>query len=133
MALDRDNGFGEPVSEQKILDHIHEATQRKGAVIGIIDGDFGEIAATVAVAFRQPWYSTVWRLQEGWVFVRPEYRKRGYFRDLFLFMKWYRDQMRAKDPNLQLYSSVWSHKNLPLKLRLWGRFGTQVGGIFRMD
>ena len=133
MALNADNGFGLPVSAEKVMAAIRQGTRRQGALIGIIEAD-GKIIASIALRMEQFWFSDTNLWREGWLFVRPDYRKGAHcYRDLFLFAEWARAKME-RDTGQPWYviTSVWSGKRLPEKTRLWSRFAKQVGAIFLM-
>jgi hypothetical protein len=133
MALNADNGFGVPVSSERVLAAIQLGTRQRGGIIGVIDGPDGRIMGSISLVMAQFWYSDAWFLQEGWVFVRPEARASHHYRDLFLFANWARLQMGTEPTTGRpwlVQTSVWSLNRLPAKLRLWARFGRQVGGIF---
>lgn len=137
LALDDDNGFDVPKSEERIKEAIRMGTRRQGALIGVVDGkrgeygEGGELAASVAMNLQQFWYSDDWFLGEGWLFVRPEYRSNHLDSALFTFAKWCRQEMsKSGGKDMPLVLSMWARKRLPAKLRLWSRHARQVGGLF---
>lgn len=141
MALDVDNSFGIPHDPDRVRAAIEKGTRRQGSIIGVIDGRAGEygegheahLAASVCLTLSQFWYSNVFFLSEIWLFVRPEYRHNHFERDLFQFAKWCREEMsRQNGDEMLAVSSVSSPNRLPAKLRLWSRYGEQIGGIFQI-
>lgn len=142
LALEDDNSFGIPYDEKRVRAAIERGTRQQGSIIGVIDGRRGEVgeehppelAASICLTLNQFWYSEIWMLQEIWVFVRPEYRHNHFERDLFQFARWCKEEMsRQNGENTLLVSSVSSPTRLPAKLRLWSRYGKQIGGIFAID
>lgn len=128
MALDQDNSFGVPYQESRVRSAIEKGTRGEGSIIGIIDGG-DELAASVCLTFAQFWYSEEWYLAEQWLFVRPDYRQNRFEADLFAFAKWCQSKL---GDGMLLISSVSSPARLPAKLRLWGQYGRQIGGIFSL-
>lgn len=131
MALNEDNGFGIPVSPKRVAAQIRIGTRRQGGIIGVIDGDAGNVIGTIGLFISQMWYSEQHHLAEMWLFIRPEARNGKIQADLFQFAEWARQQMQSgSDHPWIVTTSVSSPKRLPAKLRLWRRYAKQVGGIF---
>jgi GNAT superfamily N-acetyltransferase len=130
-ALEADNNtFGDELDEDRIRLHIRLGTERKGGMHGIIDGD-GELAGSIGINFDRPWYGKNYMLAQLWLFVRPEYRGRGYEEELIAWAKKMRDIIAEGKP-LPIIHTVISEKRLESKLRLWQRQSgsKMIGGIF---
>lgn len=131
MALNEDNSFGIPVSNERVLAAIRQGTQRQGALIGVIEGEDGRIDGTIGMIITQMWYTEQYHLAEQWLFVRPSARNGRIHAKLFEFAEWCRRRMAAGSTQPWIVTtSVSSPKRLAAKLRLWSRFARQVGGIF---
>lgn len=131
MALNEDNGYGLPVSEQRVMEQMRLGTRRQGGIIGIVTSESGRIEGTVGIFISQPWYTDTYILEERWLFVRPDSRNGHIHTDLFNFVKWARATMEenTKTPWIAAIS-VTSMKRLPAKMRLWSRHARHVGAIF---
>src|SRR5215472_11931582 len=130
MALNEDNSFGVPLSEDRIRAVIRRGIERQHSMIGVIDGA-DELAGSINLTLGQFWYSDVWHLNEVWLFVKPDYRRNHFDRDLFQFAKWAREAMSKQlGYECQVVTSVSSPKDLDLKLRLWRRHGKQDDEIY---
>ena len=139
MALHKDNGLGFPPRAQDVREAIRAATReavKTGTIIGVIEGENGEIAASVCIALASWWYNrAAFYLDEIWLFVRPEYRARGHYDDdLFQYMIAYRNHIETETGRpWVLGASMISLKRLPAKMRLWSRHARLVGGIYVID
>ena len=105
----------------KIKTMIRKATQQKGALIGVIDGD-GGLAASVYLLLDCYWYTSEWCLTEVWAFVSRPYRSRHYYDDLVDFSKWCADDM-----GLTLGMGIMSTHRTEAKVRLYKRKLTLIG------
>lgn len=133
MALNEDNGFGIPVSPDRVMAQIRLGTRRQGGLIGVIEGTNGRINGTIGLFISQMWYTDQYHLAEMWLFVRPDSRDGKIHADLFGFAEWCRVKMQTSGTQPWIVTtSVSSPKRLPAKLRLWSGFAKQVGGIFYM-
>ena len=108
----------------KILAMIQKATQQKGGLIGVIDGD-DALAASVCLILDSYWYTKEWCLTEVWAFVSKPYRSRRYYDDLVDFSKWCADDM-----GLPLGMGIMSTHRTEAKVRLYKRKLTQIGANF---
>src|SRR6185312_15383872 len=84
-----------PVCEANVVEAIKTATERRGAIIGVIDGDRDDLAGAVALVMAPFWYSAQFHCEELLNFVHPNYRQgeRKCARDLLEFAKWWADQL----------------------------------------
>lgn len=116
-----------PISETKVWEGIGSAVNRKGAVIGIIDGKGGEIAGAIAIMMASFWYSSAWFCQDMLNFVHPDYRAGSLncAKDLIQFAKWWSEQL-----GVPLVMGVMSNHRTEGKVRLYRRAMTFVGGVF---
>ncbi len=129
--LQADNDMHYPVSMKRTYEHVRACCRGERGIAGVIDGPDG-IVASVGIGASQLWYSDKWLLAEIWAFVHPDFRKgTGYGDDLFRFAQWHREDMsRRVGYEIDLERGVRSYKRLKAKMRFWGRYGTQIGGIF---
>lgn len=130
-----ENAIGaHPVSRDKVMAAIRKGTQRRGTFIGVIDGHDGRPAASMALELTDYWYSEDWFLHERWMFVRADSRKSRYDEALFRWADGIRCGMgdRTGRP-WEIVMAFWTPTRLAAKLRLWGRYARQVGGVFIMD
>lgn len=128
-----------PVSPTRVIDQIKLATEHGAGVIGVIDGDIGDIAASVGIFLNRWWWSETPYHQMLWTFIRPEYRGRINPADLFRFSKWAetaaQEAFRAQGHEFRLITEG-AHaagERLAARDRLWRRFGKRVGSVFLMD
>lgn len=140
LALHDDNAvYGVGYDEETVRETIRKGTEKRGSIIGVIDGkqgDYGEsseIAASVCLTFANFWYSKTPYLAELWLFVRPEYRSNHFDRDLFVFSRWCGEEMsRQLGHTMTTLTAVSSLSRLPAKMRLWSRYGKHIGAIYRI-
>lgn len=133
VQLHHDNPMPFGYEPAKVLATIRQATERQGAVIGIIEGDDGEIAASVGLYPWSTYYSDEFHYAELWLYVRPAYRGLGHDARLFDFMKHVQQTMQADlERPFYIQTAVTSVDRLPAKERLWRRHGPKVGAIFLM-
>lgn len=119
----KENGIF-PMNERKVRDFIIQATDHKGAIIGVIDGKQG-IEATVGLIIENWWYTDKWSLGERWNFVHPNYRKTTHAKRLIEFSKWV-----AYEMNLDLLMGVISDERTEAKVRLYRRQIPYIGAFF---
>lgn len=126
-----DNSLGIPVSPTMVLDWVYKCCRGDGAIAGVIDSPNGIVASTGVVASHHL-FSDAWKLQQIWLFVTPQARKGARYADkLFQFCLWHKGDMSSRlGYDVPLEISVVSRKRLPAKLRLWGRYGEMIGGVF---
>ena len=115
-----------PVAADKVIAAIRLATERRGAVIGVTEGDH-ELAGAVMLGMAPFWYSNDWHVEEFLNFVRPEYRKgaRSDARHLIQFAKWWSDTI-----GIPLLMGVLTHTRTEGKVRLYRRMLPYKGALF---
>lgn len=116
-----------PVCEAKVVEAIQTATNRRGAIIGVIDGDRNDLAGAVGLIMAPFWYSAQWHCEELLNFVHPDYRQgeRKCAKHLLEFAKWWADQL-----GMSLLMGVLSHKRTEGKVRLYRRSLPFAGALF---
>ena len=112
------------VNYEKVWDMIRHATQRRGGVIGVIDGENG-IEAMICMTLSQWWYSDEWHIDELVNFVHPACRRSTHAKHLLLFSKWFAEQM-----TMPLFVGVLSTHRTEAKVRLYERQITKGGAVF---
>lgn len=123
MLLWKENGLFE-LTEAKVREAIRKATERRGGIIGVIEGPNG-LEASVGLHLEQLWYSDDWWLVEYWNFVREEYRRSTHARRLIEFSKWCADNL-----GLDLFMGIVTNERTEAKVRLYRRQLPYVGGFF---
>lgn len=114
-----------PLSMDRVVPFLQCALAHHQSLVGIIDGDDGDIAASVGLMIGQYWYSETKHLEDAWNFVRAEYRTRPMARPLIEFAK------RAADGlHVPLLMGVLSETRTMAKVRLYERQLKFVGAIF---
>lgn len=132
-GLHADNPMGVGFSADKVRERIRIATEGRGGLIGVIDGDH-ELAGAIGLYIDARWYSDEAHLAEYFLFVRPVYRSRGYAALLFGFAKECRERIAAgSGERFPLITTVVSRKRLAGKMRLWARNADLIGGIYVVD
>ena len=116
-----------PLDEQRMRDRIRMCTQRKGGVVGVIDGPKGIEGYLIAV-LSQYWYTDAWHLEELSNFVHPDYRRSTHAKDLISFAKWFAEQM-----SVPLIMGILSTQRLDAKIRLYQRQVKHVGAVFAFN
>lgn len=112
------------VDDEKTMRTIQTATRGEGGIIGIIDGNNGDLAGTIGMQLGQFWYSSDWHVEEFWNFVSPDYRKSDYAKNLIDFAKWCAEKME-----LVLNIGILSTDRTEAKQRLYAR-RLQPAGMF---
>lgn len=120
------------ISKTKVLDVVRdacypmiEAKYWEHPVVVVIDGDDGKIAASLGMMFEQFWYTDEWSLCERWCFVREEYRRSTYAKDLLNWGMWFSDRLK-----LPFLTGVMSTHRTEAKVKLYGRLMRHIGGFF---
>lgn len=113
------------VSPSKVMAFIRSATRGEGGVIGIIDGANGDIAGVIGLNMGTFWYSDDWHLEEYFNFIKQEYRRSEYAKNLIDFSKWFSEQMKMI-LNIGIISTV----RTEAKVRLYERKLQCVGAFF---
>ena len=112
------------LNESKMLAKIKEATERRGGVIGVIDGPNGIEAYLIAVMSNY-WYTDEWHLEELSNFVHPDHRRSTHAKSLIEFAKWFAEQL-----NMPLVMGIMSTQRLDAKIRLYQRQMKHAGATF---
>lgn len=113
-----------PLNEDKMRETIRHCVNRKGGVIGVIDGPKGLEGYLIATLF-QHWYTDAWHLEELSNFVHPDCRKPGHAKALIEFAKWFAETM-----GYPLIMGILSTQRLEAKTRLYQRQIKMVGAVF---
>jgi len=138
-GLHKENDLGLPFSTDTVYRQIQQATRDRRGAIGLIE-DEGQIVGSVGIFLTSPaWFvdsrDLTWG-RELWLYVRT-FARHGtrHFHDLFAFMKWFRDGMRAGLPpdhkgGFEIITGPASNDRLELKERLWARYGRRSAAYF---
>lgn len=120
-----------PPDEARILAHIQHGTQKKGGIIGVIDGPDGKPVACCVMIELQWWWSRQYCFQELVLFVHPDHRKSNHLRDLLNFQRWVSDAM-TKNFGYRVYllCGVLGVHHVREKIMLYKRKFRQAGAIF---
>lgn len=113
-----------PVSKFRVKEIISNATQRKGGVIGVIDGK-GRIEGCLSLTLARMPYTEEWHLEDVCNYVRPDCRKTKHAKDLIQFGKWIAEQM-----GFPLFIGILTAKRLEAKRRFYQRLVKEVGTIY---
>lgn len=120
----KENG-NHPINDAKVINLISLYYNKSGGIIGVI-GDRGErLKGIVVLVVSQIWYSDDYLLDEMSLYVRPEYRKSDYAKQLMKFAKKSSDTL-----DLELRMSVWSDARTEAKIKLYKRQFTLRGAYF---
>lgn len=112
------------LNEQRMRANIRMCTERRGGILGVIDGPNG-IEGYLIAMLGQHWYSDEWHLEELSNFVDPDYRKSTHAKDLINFVKWFAEQLK-----MPVILGILSTKRLEAKIRLYERQVRKVGAVF---
>lgn len=112
-------------SDKKALETIKRATERRGGIIGLIDGPDGKPVAAVYLILDNLWYTEKWHLSELFAFVLKPYRASSYATDLIDWAKKISDAM-----HLPMTMGILSTKRTEAKVRLYRRFMKPIGAFF---
>ena len=77
----------------RILEQVRVGTERRGGIVGVIDGADGKPVAVCVLVPIQWWWSQHFCFQELVLYVHPDHRKSNHFRDLVKFQRWWVEQM----------------------------------------
>lgn len=124
--------MGLPASPRQVAATVIRACNREDSCAGIIDGPNGTILGSIAIRAEVPWFSEVTILGGIWLFMDTKVRNgQRLSDDLFRFAEWHREDMsRRVGYDMILENMVLSFTRLPAKIRLWGKYGKQVGAVF---
>jgi hypothetical protein len=113
------------MSDRKVKETMDRAFNGGGAIIGAI-GPVGKIEGAILLLIDTFWYTDDWSLHEIFNFVRPQYRKSTFAKDLINFGKRCSDELA-----IPLAIGVVSNNRTRAKLALYERqLGPPVGGYF---
>lgn len=112
------------ISERKVREFIRIATERKGGIIGVIEGKH-YIEGCILLTLESWWYTDEWSLGERCNFVHPNHRKSDHAKKLIEFAKWVADEMK-----LSLEMGVISNQRTEAKVRLYRRQLPYAGAFF---
>jgi GNAT superfamily N-acetyltransferase len=124
IEMHRENGVAS-LDMQKMIGAVQCSLAKYRGIVGIIDGDRGEVAASVCLVVAQWWYSADMHLEDRWTFVSEPYRRRPYARHLLDFAK-----QVAADMHLPLMMGVLSSNRTQAKVRLFERQLPLAGAVF---
>ncbi len=122
--LHKDNGIFS-MDDGLVREALYRSFDRKGGVIGIVDGD-GEIAGAICMWLGHFWYSRDTHLEEVFNFIRPKYRKSNYARELLDFAK-----TCQKTLGVPLFTGIVTNKRTEAKVMLYRKkLGAPAGAFF---
>jgi len=127
LELHQENGIF-VVDEERVRSFIREATEQRGAIIGVIRGETGELEASVGMVIDQWWYTLEWCLSERWLFVKPQCRRSTHARRLVDYAKHAAEKM-----GIPLQMGIMSTQSTAKKEALYARKMTRLGGIYMWD
>lgn len=113
-----------PVDPYRVREIIENATQRKGGVIGVIDGG-AKIEGCLSLKLARMPYTNDWHLEDICNYVHPECRKTKHAKDLIQFGKWIAEQM-----GFPLFIGILTAKRLEAKRRFYQRLVREVGSVY---
>lgn len=76
------------IDPDRVLEHVQLGTQRRGGIVGVIDGADGSPVAVCVLVPVQWWWSKQWYLMEVVNFVHPDHRRSHHIDDLLSFQRW---------------------------------------------
>ncbi len=110
------------------LQTIYESLNLHNGIMGVIEGDNGELEGTILMRVGPPWCGRTQYIEERSIFVHPDFRnaKGGRARRLIEFAKW-----TAKRLDMKLMIGVLSNERTAAKVRLYERvFGKPAGAFW---
>lgn len=123
-SLHEENGLGN-MNEAMVAEMLSRAFEKRGGIIGVIDGPKGIEAGTLLL-ITTLWYDDRYHLEELFVHVLPEARHSSHHNDLIEFNKTCSDKL-----GLALVTGVLTNSRLEAKVRLYQRrLGHPSGAIF---
>lgn len=124
LGLHKENGLFS-LSRDKSMAVIRSATERKGGIIGVIDGESG-VEGSIGLQLSSWWYTeNDYHLSEFWCFVREDCRATNHAKDLIQFAKWCAEEMK-----IPLFMGIVTTKRTAAKERLYRRTLPKVGAYF---
>lgn len=124
------------ISPPRVRAMIERGTRGGGGIIGIVDGNKGDVAASIGLFLERYWWSEATFYQATWIFVAPKYRGKVDPASLFEFAEVERQRLESVlhqaglDFPLFVESSHTNGERLAARDRLWSRFGRRIGSIF---
>lgn len=120
-----------PLAPNRLIEKIQMGTQKKGGIIGVIDGPEGKpIAAVVLLPFQWP-DSNAWYLREVNTYVYSDHRKSTHAKNLLLFARWCSEQWTLEfGYPVYLALGITTQNHLDAKTRFFKRFARQIGTQF---
>lgn len=118
------------IDEQKVMENIRYATQRRGGILGLIEEE--GVPVGMVLLFPMQWHwSHAWFLQEMVLYVHPDHRKSHHADDLAQWSKWCADEMtREFGYKVHLLNGVLGAWNVHRKIAFYRRKFQQVGAVF---
>lgn len=110
------------------LQTIYESLHLHNGIMGVIDGENGELEGTILMRIGPPWCSKQQYIEERSIFVHPDFRKTNGRRARLLieFAKW-----TAKRLDMKLMIGVLSTERTAAKVKLYERvFGKPAGAYW---
>ena len=102
---------------------IRSGPERRG-ILGVI-GERHNLKAGIFLLIEPIWYSDDWHLLEFFNYVKPEYRRLGFAKDLIAYAKSCADQI-----GIDLTIGVFVNHRTEAKVRLYRRWLPQMGAFF---
>ena len=122
--LHEENGLFD-MDEEAVKDTLNHAFDRKGGLIGVIDGPKG-IEASCYLLITTIWYTKENHLEEIWNYVRPPFRQSNHGTTLITWAKYCHEQMQ-----MPLMIGILSNHRTEAKVRLYRRMlGVPAGAFF---
>lgn len=112
------------LDEMKARETIRFATEKRGGIIGVIDGA-GGLEATIGMALESYWYTSQWHLVEYWNHIHKDHRQSSHAKRMIEFAKWAADRL-----GVPLIMGILTTDRLAPKVRLYQRQLPQIGAIF---
>lgn len=126
MSATEENGFVSP-SPMRLLEQVWPSLNQKEGIIGVIEGEDGELEGGILLRISHMWYSDDPVIEEKAIFVRPEFRsaRGGRARKLAEFAKTISDKM-----GIPLAIGVLSNTRTEAKVRLYRRVFGEPAGVY---
>ena len=122
--LHDENGLFD-IDEDAVKNTLDHAFDRKGGLIGVIDGPNG-IEASCYLLITTIWYTKGNHLEEMWNYVRPPFRRSNHATTLITWAKYCQEKM-----GMPLMIGILSNHRTEAKVRLYRRkLGVPAGAFF---
>jgi GNAT superfamily N-acetyltransferase len=112
------------MSEDKVRHALRQAFDRKGGIVGVIDGPNG-LEGVIFLIIAQLWYSDAWMLEEMFNFVHPDHRRSRHAKRLIEYAKECSNHI-----GVPLMVGVLSNTRTEAKVRLYERMLPKSGAYF---